>query len=330
MYVLKNKKLLSVDSCCAICPLFLKITILTSLIICLYYRIFKFLSNRIFMTECATTMDKLVLYYGNEKENKLGAHFTFNFYFLGLSQNSTPKDVTNAIFEWFDNLPKIYTFNWLTGNHDNHRIGSKVGERNIDGYNMMLMFLPRVSITYMAEEIGQLDGEVTCEEGQDPSAITDCNTFNQTSRDFERTPFQWDNSVNAGFNTGGRAWLPVSKKYKETNLAKQKNDSRSHYHVYKQMVNLKSKLVSFDTLLTQRINPGSILELTRLNSKLELYALRFNMGNETKTTQVLVNGSGPYVVEVSSINSIYLPGDQVQNQITLKPGDAVILRKSLK
>lgn len=101
--------------------------------------------------------------------------------------------------------------------------------------------LPGVAVSYNGEEIGMENGEVTWEQGQDPQA---CNgrpeDFDKNSRDFQRTPFQWDNTVNAGFNEGGTPWLPVSSKYLECNLADQNvPDKRSHYNVYKQMINLR-------------------------------------------------------------------------------------------
>lgn len=70
----------------------------------------------------------------------------------------------------------------------------------IDGMNAVNLLLPGTSITYYGEEIGMVDNyDITYEEGVDPQG---CNypkeSFKEMSRDFERTPFQWDDSVNAG------------------------------------------------------------------------------------------------------------------------------------
>jgi hypothetical protein len=127
------------------------------------------------------------------------------------SLQSVPSSCKNPIRPyWLYGIPEIYTSNWVLGNHDNHRVATRLGPGNIDGLNMVKALLPGVAVTYNGEEIGQEDGEVSYEEGQDPSA-RDPAIFDQVSRDFERTPYQWDESVNAGFNTGAKPWLPVSE-----------------------------------------------------------------------------------------------------------------------
>lgn len=66
--------------------------------------------------------------------------------------------------------------------------------------NILVLTLPGTAVTYYGEEIGMLDNlEISYEDGMDPEG---CNNppeqFYEKSRDFERTPFQWDDSVNAG------------------------------------------------------------------------------------------------------------------------------------
>lgn len=127
------------------------------------------------------------------------------------------------------------------GNHDQTRAATKYGTENVDGMNMLASLLPGVQVTYNGEEIGMENGEVTWEEGQDPSA---CNgspeDFPNVSRDFQRTPFHWDNTTNAGFNEGAKTWLPVSSKYLSNNLALQKTQQKTHYSVYKKLMELRN------------------------------------------------------------------------------------------
>lgn len=134
------------------------------------------------------------------------------------------------------------------GNHDNHRVATRFGNNKVDGFNMLISLLPGIAVTYNGEEIGMEDGSVTWEEGKDPSA---CNgkpeDFNESSRDFERTPFHWDDSINAGFNEGANTWLPVSNKYKSNNLLTQSVlGVKSHYHVYKKVMKLRKSKVLID------------------------------------------------------------------------------------
>lgn len=65
---------------------------------------------------------------------------------------------------------------------------------------MLEMILPGVAVTYNGEEIGMLDKrDISWEDTKDPQA---CNAgrdkYQSQSRDPNRTPFQWDSTINAG------------------------------------------------------------------------------------------------------------------------------------
>lgn len=98
---------------------------------------------------------------------------------------------------------------------------------------MIAHVLPGVAVTYNGEEIGMENGEVTWEEGQDPQACNgDEEDFDKNSRDFQRTPYQWDNTTSAGFSSNSSTWLPISSKYLENNLAKQKAEGDMTMLIY--------------------------------------------------------------------------------------------------
>ena len=61
---------------------------------------------------------------------------------------------------------------------------------------------------------------------------------NKFSRDNARTPFQWNDSINAGF-TEGTPWLSVNKNYKEINAKSQINDENSVLSFYKELIQLR-------------------------------------------------------------------------------------------
>ena len=61
---------------------------------------------------------------------------------------------------------------------------------------------------------------------------------NKFSRDNARTPFQWDDNINAGF-TEGTPWLSVNKNYKEINAKSQLNDENSVLSFYKELIQLR-------------------------------------------------------------------------------------------
>lgn len=66
------------------------------------------------MTETYTSTDKTMLYYGLSDGTKKGAHFAFNFNFItSLSKGFDAQGLERCIQEWLDNLPEIYTSNWV-------------------------------------------------------------------------------------------------------------------------------------------------------------------------------------------------------------------------
>ena len=63
------------------------------------------------------------------------------------------------------------------------------------------MILPGIGVTYNGEELGMEDKlDISWEDTQDPQACnSDPEHYLPLSRDRNRTPFQWDNSTNAGY-----------------------------------------------------------------------------------------------------------------------------------
>lgn len=74
----------------------------------------------------------------------------------------------------------------------------------------------------------------------DPKA---CNTnpkvYESYTRDPERSPFQWDDSMNAGFSTSSKTWLPVADNYKQINVKIQLAATKSHLLCYKNLMELR-------------------------------------------------------------------------------------------
>lgn len=192
------------------------------------------------------------------------------------------------------------------GNHDNHRVASRLHSENVDAFNMLLAILPGVMVTYNGEEIGMEDGEVTCAQGHDPQAIKNCSIFGKVSRDFERTPYQWDNTSNAGFSIANKTWLPVSKKYLKTNLANQiERGDYSHYGIYKKILQFRKTFKAKSTEDTLKVNKvkENILQISRIRDDNE-YVYATNFGDSPTSWKL----SSTYEVVISSKESNYKPG----------------------
>lgn len=192
------------------------------------------------------------------------------------------------------------------GNHDNHRVATRLGKNRVDGLNMLISLLPGVAVTYNGEEIGMEDGLVTWEEGKDPSA---CNgkpeDFNKTSRDFERTPFQWDDSVNAGFNEGAETWLPVSENYKTVNVAAQnKPNLNSHYNIYKKLRQLRKSDILINGDYEIVVATTNTLALLRnLNGKSLVLVFNLSDNDDAVDLTKVLSVPSELIAEVVSVQS---------------------------
>lgn len=177
---------------------------------------------------------------------------------------------------------------------------------------MLVTLLPGVAVTYNGEEIGQEDGEVTFEQGADPSACKNESIFDAVSRDFERTPFHWDATANAGFSTTNKTWLPVSAKYLETNLAAQSQDGvASHYHVYQDLLKLRQEAAFASGKLDVKALSDNTLAFTRTLTGSSGYVVVFNLGNSSETvnlTYAFSSISTELEIEIASVNSTYIAG----------------------
>ena len=103
--------------------------------------------ERILMTEAYASVDDTIRFYENDQGPI--SHFPFNFGMIErLNDNSNAGDFKNVIDEWLQKMPTTATANWVLGNHDKPRFGSRYGVERIDGMQMLLMILPGVAVTY--------------------------------------------------------------------------------------------------------------------------------------------------------------------------------------
>ena len=88
--------------------------------------------------------------------------------------------IDKTVVEYLDSVPEGKIPNWIIGDHNNARVGSRLGEDNRYAMNTLALTLPGMVMTYYGEEIGMLDGNTT------------------NPKDKERTPMQWNREAHAG------------------------------------------------------------------------------------------------------------------------------------
>ena len=141
------------------------------------------------------------------------------------------------------------------------------------------------------------------------------------SRDNARTPFQWDDSENAGFSTG-TPWIMVNPNYKEINAKDQLERADSIFHYYQKLIRLRKE---------QEVIVYGTYDLLLPDSK-EIYAYTRTLGEEKLL--VVCNFYEPEVsfelpeefAGGTCLISNY-PEVSLKAEMTLRPYEAFVIKK---
>ncbi|XP_003702695.1 maltase A3 [Megachile rotundata] len=237
--------------------------------------------EKVLLTEAYTSWENTIKYY------EAGSHVAFNFKFItDADKNSDASTFKNIIDRWLNMMPNGSVANWVMGNHDRVRVGTRYPKRG-DQMIMLEMLLPGVAVSYYGEEIGMVDNETLHE---------------YDFRDGARTPFQWDDSAQAGFTNFSKPWLPVHTDYKTRNLKKQKTTDDSDYKLYTSLTNLrKSDLLKKGDLRTV-ILENNVLAVIR-NKSNDAAALLMNFASQpisVNLTSLMPKSTGRVVLSSSN------------------------------
>ena len=143
-----------------------------------------------------------------------------------------------------------------------------------------------------------------------------------SARDNGRTPFQWDNTENAGFSKG-KSWLKVNPNYKTINVAAEEKDPNSPLRYFRKMVKLRKalpELVYGEYKLLDENNSQVYAYTRTLGNKKVLVVMNFspkdgafNLPSSVgKAGQVLINNLADHKIKDGSFE--------------LKPYQAMIIR----
>ncbi|XP_053690081.1 maltase A3-like [Sabethes cyaneus] len=286
--------------------------------------------TRVLMTESWSSLDIIKPYFRDIRGNE-GAQMPFNFRLITeLNGTSTAYDFKNVIDSWMGIVDEKHTANWVLGNHDRSRVGTRLGEQRIDSMAMIELTLPGVSVTYQGDEIGMTDVEVSWEQTVDPAGCNEGKeNYAAKSRDPVRTPFQWDDSNLAGFTSGTGTWLPVGPNYREINVKVESSDPKSHLNIFKSLMKLREK----DTFLygdwrTVVFNDYVFAIVRNLESS-NAYITIANLGSSTHIingNQLIRNIPKVLFYAIVARSSIHNIGDSVDTRnIKLEAYEAFVL-----
>jgi alpha-glucosidase len=191
-------------------------------------------NERMMVGETYVPNDLLMKYYGTPEKREI--HLPFNFQLIRAEWKAA--GVRKMVDDYEAVLPKDAWPNWVLGNHDQHRLATRVGANQARVANMMLLTMRGTPTCYYGDELGMENVPIPPHKIQDPPAVNQPEIAHIVGRDPERTPMQWDDSVNAGFAapTVDDLWLPLASDYKEKNVARELEDPRSFLNYYRKLV----------------------------------------------------------------------------------------------
>ncbi|MGZ9165881.1 MAG: alpha-amylase family glycosyl hydrolase, partial [Anaerolineales bacterium] len=152
--------------------------------------------DRMMVGETYLPNEDLVIYYGGP--DALECHLPFNFQLITAPWDAA--GVRRMVDAYEAVLPPDAWPNWVLGNHDQHRLATRVGPGQAGVANMLLLTLRGTPTCYYGDELGMENVPIPLEKVQDPPAVNQPEIAHIVGRDPERTPMQWDTSPNAGFS----------------------------------------------------------------------------------------------------------------------------------
>jgi alpha-glucosidase len=215
-----------------------------------------------------------------------------------------------------DNFSPLCVSSYAFGNHDQHRIVSRLGEPAARSAAVLLLTLPGMVFVYNGDELGMKNGDIPPDMVQDPGAR------GGSGRDPERTPLQWNPSKNAGFTSADTTWLPVNDNYKTHNVQTQSDDPDSFLSLYRKLGEIRNKSDAlrhghFKVLNTEN---DDVLGFTR-TAEGETYTVLVNFSAKTRKLPAKLVGKGKLVVSSHPVTKLKA---KKSDAISLQPNEAVI------
>ena len=231
--------------------------------------------ERMMVGEIYLPIERLMTYYGVAGS---GTHLPFNFQLILLPWNA--RVIDTAIADYEAALPADGWPNWVLGNHDQHRIASRVGAAQARVAAMLLLTLRGTPTMYNGDELGMHDVEIPPELVQDPQELGVPGIG--LGRDPERTPMQWDAGPNAGF-TSGTPWLPLADDYERVNVAAERGDPRSMLTLYQRLIALRRATPALEIGSYARVlADGDLLAYIRAAGG-RRFLIALNLGSQEQT-----------------------------------------------
>lgn len=268
--------------------------------------------SRALIGEVYLPIDRLVRYYG---QNGDGVHMPFNFQLIESPWLASVIRPTVDAYEAA--LPDGAWPNWVLGNHDKHRVASRIGMMQARVAAMLLLTLRGTPTMYYGDEIGMSNVPIPPDKVQDPYEKNVPGLG--LGRDPSRTPMQWDADCHASF-TSGQPWLPMAEDCQQTNVEVEKDNPHSMLTLYRQLIDLRRRepALSIGEFVGLE-HDGDLFGYVRKHQN-RRFLIALNLGRQLQVFRP-VTGTGRIVLST-------LPGrvgEHIDDAVQLRPNEGVIV-----
>lgn len=270
--------------------------------------------DKLFIGEIYLPVDRLIAYYGPDAN---GTNMPYNFQLALLPWKAD--EIMKAVDYYEARLPEGAWPNWVLGNHDRPRIGSRIEPHQVRGAQLLLLTLRGTPTMYYGDELGMRDIPIPTDRVQDPFEIREPGKGN--GRDPERTPMPWSDDHLGGFTDSAQAWLPMGENI-ERSVADQQDDPDSILNMVRDLIGLRRQHAALSVGAHQA-----------LPCKAPIAAFCRHFGNEHLF--IIINFSNEpqrYPLPASEADCIFTtaPGDcppvLSTDHIDLREGEGLILK----
>ena len=278
--------------------------------------------DRMMVGEIYLPNEHLVSYYGTQLDE---CHLPFNFQLINSAWGA---QIVRSLVDAYEGalLPGAWP-NWVLGNHDQHRIASRVGRAQARVAQMLLLTLRGTPTCYYGDELGMEDVFIPPHKIQDPPAVRQPEIAHIVGRDPQRTPMQWDASPNAGFCPPGvEPWLPVAADAAQVNVAAQEADPHSTLAFFRTLAALRRAAPALHAGGYRSLDSGSEHVFTFVReSGNDRYLVALNFGKWPETLDL--GGAGVGAAGTVALSTGMDRADRVDlGQLGVRPNEGLVVR----
>lgn len=216
----------------------------------------------------------------------------------------------------------------VLSNHDQSRTvsrlgGNRKGRARAKAAAAILLTLKGTPFLYYGEEIGMSDCRIKKHQLVDPVGIRYWPLH--PGRDPERTPMQWNSSLNAGFSKV-TPWLPVNSEFKQINVETETSDPLSILNFYKDLIFIRknSEALTYGEWIPFIEGLDDLIGYFRIKGRQKILVIvNFSSGKK----ECFIPEIETYRQLLSSSETTQRPPD-ISGRVNLQGYEAVIMEKT--